>query len=414
MKRALLLILMLAGVQSFGQVDTTRVLFIGNSFTYMNDVPTLVQGLATAAGYQLKFVMHAPGGISVGDVAQGTSAHMNNPIVFDLIRSDNWDFVTLQDNQGRFIYGNCTFPNTTVSKVIEGHIKIKDSVQYYHPCAHMLWFAGWGPKTGYSGVSTTAEGLIDNIYYNYQCLRDTAGEIIAPIGKAWERERGELPLIDLWGPDQTHESLAGAYLTAAVIFTSIYRINTELVAFDGGLDSASARTLGRIARQTVTDSLITTHLADYLLSLYLGSNKLIATPGYQAYQWFLNDSLIASGGSDSLSLTKNGCYYVVATDTNGCKSRSFQNCIGSLGVADLGSGSGVKVYPTPASKVLTIDVGNQYPAHFTLTDITGKVVKELDLVSLESQLNITDLPSGLYYASVYGRKGVVRVKVIKE
>src|SRR4051812_23526504 len=83
-----------------GASDTTRVLFIGNSFTYVYDVPGLVNGLATAAGLPLKFVMHAPGGISVGDTAQGTSAHMNNPLVYDLIRSDNWDYVSLQDNQG--------------------------------------------------------------------------------------------------------------------------------------------------------------------------------------------------------------------------------------------------------------------------------------------------------------------------
>ncbi len=408
------MILLLAGIQSFGQTDTTKVLFIGNSFTYMNDMPTLVQGLAMSAGYQLKFVMHAPGGISVGDVSQGTSAHMNNPIVFDLIRSDNWDFVSLQDNQGRFIYGNCTFPNPTVSKVKEGHLKIRDSVQFYHPCAHMLWFAGWGPKTGYPGVSTNAEGLIDNIYYNYKCLQDTAGEIIVPIGKAWEREIGELPLVDLWGPDQTHESLAGAYLTAAVIFTSIYRINTELVAFDGGLDSASARILRRIARQTVIDSLYPTHLADYIPNLTLGSNKLMATFGYQTYQWFLNDSLIASGSSDSLSLTQNGCYYVVATDTIGCKSRSFENCIGSLGVVDMSLAAGIKVYPFPASNLLTIDVGNQFPSYFTLNDITGKVVKELNLVTAVSEVGITELPSGLYYASVYGNHGVVRMKVVKE
>jgi hypothetical protein len=314
------------------QPDTTRVLFIGNSFTYTYDVPTLVQGLSTAAGYPLKFVMHAPGGISVGDTAQGTSAHMNNPIVFDLIRSDNWDFVSLQDNQGRFIYGNGNFPDTNVSKVIKGHLKIGDSVHLYHPCARMLWFAGWGPENGYLPYAATGKGLIDNIYVDYLALKNIAGEMIAPIGKAWERELDTLPSTDLWGPDQTHESLAGAYLTASVIFTSIYRMNTELVSFDGGLDSATARALRRIAYHTVIDSITPANLSHYIPDINFGSGTITATSGYAQYNWFRDDTLLTTTATNSIPLAGNGCYYVIASSADTCTARSVEKCIATTGL----------------------------------------------------------------------------------
>src|SRR4051812_35601053 len=83
--------------------DTTKILFIGNSFTYGNNMPQMVEDFATAANKPVLIAMHAPGGVSVGDIAQGTMAHMNNPVLFNLIRSKLWDYVVIQDNQGRFI-----------------------------------------------------------------------------------------------------------------------------------------------------------------------------------------------------------------------------------------------------------------------------------------------------------------------
>ncbi len=414
MRKCLLIVMALITFSANAQTDTTRVLFIGNSFTYTNDVPTLVQGLANAAGYQLKFVMHAPGGISVGDTAQGTSAHMNNPIVFDLIRSDNWDFVSLQDNQGRFIYGNCHFPDTNVSKVVRGHIKIRDSVHYYHPCAHMLWFAGWGPKNGYAGISSTGSGLIDNIYYNYKCLKNTAGEIISPIGKAWERAIDTIPAADPWGPDETHESLAGAYLTAAVIFTSIYRMNTETVAFDGGLDSTTARTFRRIAYQTVMDSLAPTNLSHYIPDISIGAASLTATAGFTSYKWYHNDTLIGTSTANIFSTTTSGCYYVVATDSNSCDNRSVEKCFVPSGVQEIAASTGIAVYPVPATDLLNIITSELEKTSITITNSMGRVVRELAHASAKEQISIADLPGGIYFITVVSEGQTYRQRFVKQ
>ena len=110
---------------------------------------------------------------------------MNNPLVYDLIRSNDWDYLVLQDNQGRFVDNYGVFPASSL--VIEGHIKIRDSLLYYHPCAKMIWFAGWGPKAGFPPYASTGSALIDKIYSNYRFLLDTAGQVIAPIGPAWNR-----------------------------------------------------------------------------------------------------------------------------------------------------------------------------------------------------------------------------------
>ena len=155
MKKLLLLLFITAtSIYTSLASDTTHVLFIGNSFVYTHNVPQLLKDMAAADGETLVFTMHAPGGISVGDVSQGNQAHMNNPLVFDLIRQGNWDYVVVQDNQGRFVGTYGSFPAPTTSKVIEGHVKILDSIKLHNPCARTLWFAGWAFKDGYPGLGT--------------------------------------------------------------------------------------------------------------------------------------------------------------------------------------------------------------------------------------------------------------------
>jgi len=84
--------------------------------------------------------MHAPGGISVGDTAQGTRAHINNPVLFALIRSQKWDFVVIQDNQRRFVQDSGVF--SAKSKVVQGHLTIMDSVKANNDCAKIILFGG--------------------------------------------------------------------------------------------------------------------------------------------------------------------------------------------------------------------------------------------------------------------------------
>jgi hypothetical protein len=393
-------LLSLASCPLFAQHDTTRILFIGNSYTYVQDVPALVKSFAEEAGFPLKYAMHAPGGCTVGDTSQGTAAHMNNPIVYNLIRSDKWDFVSLQDNQGRFVYGGGIFPDTNKTKVIRGHLKIRDSVKYYNSCARMLWFAGWAWKNGYPGIDPTGKGLIENIYENYQYLKDTAGEIISPIGVAWARAIDSLPAVDLWDADLAHQSLAGSYLTAAVIFTTAFRVNTEYVFFNGGLDSVTARKLRLIAYQTVMDSTASTNLSTDVPDLTATSSLLTASPGYSSYRWYQNGTLIGITTTNTFSITSTGCYQVRATASDSCSSLSPEKCLYPLSVPSLSSGH-ISMYPQPAYDHITI--GLPYTTHIKptikITDITGKVLLESSIPD-DGILSVSELADGMHFAAI--------------
>ena len=205
----------------------------------------MVKALADSAGLPVVTGMHAPGGISVGDVAQGTQAHMNNPALFSLIRSRKWDFAVIQDNQGRFVRDSAVFPSTSL--VIQGHLNIMDSVKANNSCAKIILFGGWAWKNGMPPFGNTGTESIQRILVNYRVLNDTMKETIAPIGLAWIKAYNYLPAVNLWDTDDAHPSYAGSFLTASVLFSTIFNLPARDLDFVGTLtDKADTALYGRV------------------------------------------------------------------------------------------------------------------------------------------------------------------------
>ena len=407
-----LLVLAAFAVQSRA-ADTTRVLFIGNSFTAVENVPGLTQGLAMADGKHMEILVHAPGGVSVGDVAQGAMAHMNNPIVFDLIRNNKIDYLVLQDNQGRFV-DEGRFPDPTRSKVVEGHMKIRDSMAHYHPCAQMIFFAGWALKNCWPDVGD-GEKCITNIYDNYLRLNGMMNEIVSPIGLAWLRSIDSMPGVDLWSPDEAHQSREGAFLTAATIFTTLYRINGEHISFDAGIDPATARRMRLIAYETVMDSIAPTGLQNFVPHLDYDGTNLIASAGFANYAWYRNDTLEGNTTTNSYTPATAGthCYHVVGTNNDGCKQLSAANCMEVTTGLPIVKPIKLSVSPNPASNNLSISTGKEGSSkQYAIVNAIGKVVASGHFNSADTQLDIRALPAGIYLCKVALNGQISHVKFI--
>ena len=68
----------------------TRVLFLGNSYTYFNNLPAIVMALAEAGTHRVEATMAAPGGWRLKD-------HLEKGEALSLLRSATWDAVVLQE-----------------------------------------------------------------------------------------------------------------------------------------------------------------------------------------------------------------------------------------------------------------------------------------------------------------------------
>jgi type II secretory pathway component GspD/PulD (secretin) len=70
--------------------DTLSVLFLGNSYCSVNNLPQLVQNLSASAGKTLIIDSNMPGGFTL-------TGHSSDPSSTAKISQGNWDYVILQE-----------------------------------------------------------------------------------------------------------------------------------------------------------------------------------------------------------------------------------------------------------------------------------------------------------------------------
>ena len=86
--RLLLILLPLGGMAQTPQ-DSLRVLWVGNSFSYCNDLPGMVQKIASTQKVKLSCTRFLKGG-------ERFSGHLKNKKLLQAIADGGWDYVVLQ------------------------------------------------------------------------------------------------------------------------------------------------------------------------------------------------------------------------------------------------------------------------------------------------------------------------------
>ncbi len=392
--KKLLFLLTILSFQFLNAQDTVKVLFIGNSFLSQNNLPELFKNISIGAGKKVYIESHMPGGVSVGDISQGTSAHMNNPTVYSLIKNNNWDYLVLQDNQGRFCLGYGQFP--TSSLVIEGHEKIRDSLIFYNPCAKMIWFAGFATKGGIPPYGNTGAALIDTIYRNYKFLFDSLGQIIAPIGPSFLRIINDYPSINLWSSDDTHPSLHGSYLAANVIYTTIFKSSPLKSSYNPGLIPNEDSLLKKISYQTTIDSISKTGLSNITPQINQSCCNFVIS-NYSNCQWFFNGVALNNQNCYLDNLSK-GIYYAITTDSNNCKYITLEINYNPSNINENLLEQSIKIFPNPSTNFVNIEIENniKQKIEFEIYNQLGKLLIYNKMDNNKSIVNIENLQNGIY------------------
>lgn len=77
--------------------------------------------------------------------------------------------------------------------------------------------------------------------------------------------------------------------------------------------------------------------------------------------------------------------------------------------------SNYEVYPNPATDVINVNAGNLQINAIQITDLNGRIVKNITTETLTSvQVDIQDLNAGLYMMSVFTNEGVGTSKIVKK
>jgi uncharacterized protein DUF4886 len=209
------------------------ILFIGNSFTFGEGdaqvkedggVPKLVEAIATAKGKSAITGMVTTGGKDWG-------FHLANPATDTALKSKPWGWVVIQDYSTKATHvGN-------VDEFMKNGEAFSDRIAQESPQAKIVLYETWALDarnpifTGTSDPKHFANPgeMIGEIIKNYTSLqttlqaRDSTRQVaLAPVGEAFSRCHQEHPEINLNAKDLKHASQDGSYLSALVIYATLF------------------------------------------------------------------------------------------------------------------------------------------------------------------------------------------------
>lgn len=243
-----LLFLLLWG--SVLMADGYRVLFIGNSYTDVNNLPQMIASIAEAEGDTLVFSANLPGGSTF-------NYHLNNSVTTSLIQQGNWDYVVLQGQSQEPSFPDGQFYSETYSYARQ----LCEMILQYNPAAKVVFYMTWGRKYGdqsncpYFPPLCTYEGMDSLLYLRYMTMASDFGAEVSPVGVLWHYLRDHHPEIELYASDYSHPSLAGSYAAACSFYSVIFKKNPRTVSYNPGIAEDEAESI-RIASSTVVyDSL---------------------------------------------------------------------------------------------------------------------------------------------------------------
>ena len=231
--------------------DSLSCLFIGNSYVQYNNLPALVESIATSKGKTLTIGTKANGGFTFLN-------HANDPATYAAIANKKWDYVVIQGQSQE-----PSFPYSQVnSQSIPSAVRLADSVYANWYCSQAMYFMTWGRQNGdpqWDSINTFDKMNL-RLRNAYMRIADSAQASVSPVGVAWKWVRDNYPTINLYSTDGSHPSPEGSYLAACTFYASLYRLPSLGASPLLGIDALTAQRLQEAADLAVLDSLDQWHL----------------------------------------------------------------------------------------------------------------------------------------------------------
>jgi hypothetical protein len=177
---------------------TTRILFVGSSLTYVNDVAGMVAALADSAGID---------GVQTADVSKPDFAledHWNQGQAPRVIEAGGWHWVVLQQGPSAVLANRANLRAWTAT--FSTLIRSKGG----SPALYQVW----PQQVNFADFDASAES------YRLAAL-DVDGLLLAA-GNAWRAAWARDGSLTLYSGDGLHASVPGSYLAALTILGGIF------------------------------------------------------------------------------------------------------------------------------------------------------------------------------------------------
>jgi hypothetical protein len=394
---------------------TKSVLFLGNSYTAVNNLPQLTADLALSAGDTLTFNSNTPGGYTL-------DGHSTNATSLQLIAQGNWDFVVLQEQSQL-----PSFPIGQVQTDCFPYAAILDSlITDANSCTETMFYMTWGRENGdasncgfYPPVCTY-QGMDSLLRLRYDQMAVDNHGVLSPVGALWNYLRTNNPGLQLYQADESHPSLEGSYAAACSFYATIFRKDPTLITDDYGLPGAVALGIRNAAKAVVYDSLLTWHIGEYdpvasftdvasFLTVVFTNTSTNATN----YLWNFGDGTTSNLQNPIHVFPGFGPYYVQLIVENCGLTDTADTYLNFYGGLDENGLIVINISPNPATNFVQLHI--ERIDNLQLIDAVGKEFQPKFAKKGDGfEIDLSQLHAGIYWLKIESEGKLYGAKVIKE
>lgn len=174
-----------------------KILFVGNSLTYQNGMPLILEEIGSNFGKEIITEMICKPNFAIID-------HLEEGVVKKEIENNSYDLVIIQQGPSSQILGR--------KMLIEDGQKLAKICKTNN--TKLGYFMVWPSKKYYF--------TFDKIIANYKAGAEHNNAILFPVGKIWRTYEKAKNKVSLYSNDNFHPSKIGSFLAALTIFKTLH------------------------------------------------------------------------------------------------------------------------------------------------------------------------------------------------
>ena len=413
-KTVLLIVSLLNTIFIFSQ--NKRVLFLGNSYTQVNDLPQLLVNIGQSTNDVFIVDSNTPGGHTL-------QQHNSNSTSIAKINQGNWDFVVLQEQSQL-----PSFPiNQVNTQVFPFAQSLNNLIVSQNPCAETVFYMTWGRQNGDSQNCgffpplCTYEGMDDLLRERYMTMTIDNNAITSPVGAVWRYIRNNNPSLNLYSSDESHPSIVGSYAAACTFYTTLTRKDPTLITYNASLSVTDADFIKLAVKNIVYE-----HLFDWKIGSYdsvsdfsytnissseisFNNNSLNANE----FEWNFGDGTTSNEQNPVHNFLNEGEFTVTLTATKCGNTSSFQQIIviSNLNNQDY-KGINLEFFPNPVNEKLTI-ISNDIVDQISIYEINGRLIESIDNKNNATTIDFSNKKEGFYLIKIQSKGEIYTKKIIK-
>ena len=187
-----------------------KILFIGNSYTYFNDMPRLLEQLMRDNGIDVTVDSVTKGGRKLFENLQANDE--NSEKITELCQNNLYDILFLQEQS--------YLPAVNYEVFEDGARRLKEKVL----AKQTILYATWGRKEGcplLTDKGWTNPSMTAALKDAYHRAGEAINARVSDVGLCFARVRQLDPILELYHPDMSHPSYSGSCVAAVCHYKMI-------------------------------------------------------------------------------------------------------------------------------------------------------------------------------------------------